>query len=82
MGKLSDIKEIRDIFNNYLDERDGDVDIGGVTYFTHEVLNAVDELGYEAEFNSYVEWQIDVGNIVQDSHGFLHLTDEPVDNMG
>jgi hypothetical protein len=51
--KLTD-RQLKDAFNEYLDEVCGDVTIGQYTYTASYTLNRVDPIAYNEDFNNWL----------------------------
>lgn len=58
-------KTLRDLFNNYLDDQNKQVDVQGYTYEPSQVLYYVDPIAYKDTFLNFCNALLDEGEITQ-----------------
>jgi len=85
MEKICDIEyyEDTDSFNDWLDEREGDVEVCGRSYSASDVLRSCDEDAYYDELHSYAENEQEYywGEIEENLHRMENGTSEWFNNF-
>jgi hypothetical protein len=65
-------RELKEMFNEYLDEVWGTVEIAGFGYATSAVLKDADPIAYKCMFNDWLDAEVSAG-VIDESEGEYRL---------
>ena len=67
--------ELKERFDEFLDEAYGTVEVAGLTYCTSDLLKSTDPIGYRCGFNDWLDAEITEGNL-KEIEGLYYPTQE------
>lgn len=82
MKQRSDIELIIEDFEQNFNDREGQFEVGNGCYTAVEILAGCDPGEYGTQLNAYIDYLIEVEDVIQHPDGTLEYTDNSVDNYG